>query len=121
MDTESLPEQYDQSYGPQERARTTVELNKATGIPPEPKRKRPRVPLSLAALVVIGVVAIVVAPQAIWLVSISIRPDEVGSTIPQQSEAVTISAITGMLGVVGGYAAAMARQGPVGRDEEDLL
>ncbi len=67
-------------------------------------------PWSIHALVVIGVVVIAFGPQVVWLVSVMIRPDEVTS-IPPQSEAISISAITGLLGLVGGVALAGASRG----------
>ncbi len=103
-------------------ARTeTLDFGTVTEETPPPaakKRRKSKVPLSLAALVVLGVVSIVLAPQVVWIVALTIRPDEVGTAIPQQSEAVTISAITGMLGVVGGYAAARASRTS---DDEDVF
>ncbi len=120
----TIPPQYDQSYGeqlppqqPARSARSTGELDAATGVHPDSKRKRSRVPMSLAALVVIGVVAIVLGPSLIWAFSLTLRPSEVSSSMPEQSEAVTISVTSGMLGVLGGYAIGSSRNA---RSREDL-
>ena len=67
----------------------------------EEERKKRRVPFTLQALVVIAVLSIALSQQAVWLISVSIRPDEVGP-IPPFSEAIAIAAITGLLGVLGG-------------------
>ncbi len=64
-----------------------------------------RVPWSVHALVVVGVVIIAFGPQVVWLISVMLRPGEVTSA-PPSSEATSISAITGLLGLVGGAALA---------------
>ena len=72
--------------------------------------KARRVPWTLHALVVIGVVVIVVSPQVVWLLAVSLRPESVGE-VPPISEAVRVSAVTGLFGLVGGAALANTVRG----------
>ncbi|MGH1490577.1 MAG: hypothetical protein ACRBK7_14500 [Acidimicrobiales bacterium] len=81
--------------------------------PPSDERAR-RVPWSVHALVVLGVVVIAFGPQVVWLISVMLRPDDVTSA-PPTSEAISVSAITGLLGLVGG--AALANTGKSDRHE----
>lgn len=65
--------------------------------------KEKRVPLSLSAFVVLAILLLVLGPLVIWGVLVVMAPEQVSAN-PPGSEAVTISAITGLVGWLGGKA-----------------